>query len=326
MRVLQRRISNRAAYILTNADGLSRKMAFNIINTNPFNNFETEEDFVSAIMSYSFVDKEINLTKDEILECYYNASIAFENLMNEHIAIISFFDKEYPIRLRYIPSPPLLLYVQGNVKVLNSKKIVSIVGTRYPSDYGLRAGYKLSKVLNSEGCTIVSGLTAGCDIVSHKGCIDRNGKTIAVLAYGFNNIYPKRNLELSNKIIENGGAIISEYDSNTAPQPSYYIECERILSGLSDAVAVVETGVQGQAVRTVNIARKQKRIISCLLHPEQHRHHAKYRGNIKLLNKQAIPIYDRSDISRLLRKIEIKSEDFLISYNNSFQNNLPEVC
>ena len=126
---------------------------------------------------------------------------------------------EYPEKLRYIYDSPLQLYVLGNKKILNQKAI-AIVGARKATEYGKKMAYKFSKELAEKGINIISGLAKGIDSYAHLGTIQAQGKvidsrkigkTIAVMGSGFNNIYPKENIDLARKIIKSGGCIITEY-------------------------------------------------------------------------------------------------------------------
>lgn len=126
------------------------------------------------------------------------------------LEIIKENDKTYPEKLRQIYDRPAKLYVKGNIDILNNKSI-AIIGSRNCSKYGMEVAYKFGYGLAKKGITIISGLARGIDAYSHWGTVKANGKAIAVLGSGFNNIYPKENIGLYKEIIKNGGAIITEY-------------------------------------------------------------------------------------------------------------------
>ena len=146
--------------------------------------------------------------------------------INQHIAwleghdnrhIITIADPDYPLALKNVPSPPMILYVEGDVSLLNSPQI-AMVGTRNPSYYGKRYAHSLAAELADSGLTITSGLAIGIDSECHKSVLDAGGKTIAVLGTGLANIYPKRHKKLAAQIIENG-ALVSEFKKSEGISP-----------------------------------------------------------------------------------------------------------
>lgn len=180
----------------------------------------------------------------------------------EKIAINS---NEYPEKLRYIYDSPLQLYVLGNNELLNQKG-VAIVGARKATEYGKKMAYKFSKELAEMGINIISGLAKGIDAYAHLGATQAQskvmdskkvGKTIAVMGSGFNNIYPKENIELARKIIKSGGCIITEYSAETKPEKLNFPKRNRIISGLSNGVLVVEASKISGALITADFALEQ---------------------------------------------------------------------
>ena len=123
-------------------------------------------------------------------------------------------DSDFPERLKNIPSKPKVLYIVGNIKLLNKKEIVAIVGTRDADKYGVEITKRFSKTLSENNICIISGLAKGIDTIAHLNSLSYKGRTIAVLASGFNHIYPKENEILVEKILKNDGLIISEYPPN----------------------------------------------------------------------------------------------------------------
>jgi len=168
--------------------------------------------------------------------------------------------KEYPKQLKNIYDPPLKLYVLGNNEILKQDGI-AIVGTRNASEYGKNVALQLSKKLCENGINIISGLALGIDSYAHWGSLRKNniGKTIAVLGSGLDEIYPKQNLELAKRIINSGGCIISEYPVGTKPQKQNFPQRNRIISGLSKGVVVVEAGEKSGSLITADFALEQGR-------------------------------------------------------------------
>lgn len=176
--------------------------------------------------------------------------------MNKKIKTIKIKDKEYPEKLKNIENPPKQIYVLGNSSILNHFSI-SIVGCRLCSEYGKMMAQSIAYNLSKYNINIVSGLALGIDTNAHKGCLMNKGKTIAVLAHGLDMIYPTQNTDLANKIIESGGAIISEYPVGIKPKRENFPERNRLISGLSNGVVVIEAKEKSGALITVESALEQ---------------------------------------------------------------------
>lgn len=171
--------------------------------------------------------------------------------------IISTFDsKEYPQNLLHIEYPPSLLYIKGK---LNEEIAIGIVGTRAPTPYGQRAADYFAEILSHNRVCIVSGLAPGIDTIVHKSVIKNNGLTYAVIASGHQQISPRNTRDLSEEIIESGGAIISEYSMNVKAKPPFFPRRNRIISGLSTSVLIVESGKKGGSMITAQFAFDQNR-------------------------------------------------------------------
>lgn len=144
----------------------------------------------------------------------------------------------YPINLKNLDEFPPTLYIEG--EILKSDQLaVAIVGTRSPTDYGIKMAHKFSFTLAKRGVTIISGMARGIDSVAHKAALRAGGRTIAVLGSGLDVIYPAENKILFNKIVKSG-AVVSEFSPGTKPLPKNFLARNRIISGLSLAVLVVE--------------------------------------------------------------------------------------
>lgn len=170
---------------------------------------------------------------------------------NENVELITFNHSNYPYSLKEISSPPLCLYCKGDVSLLSSQ-CFAVVGTRKPTDYGIVVTKQYVKEI-SKHMTIVSGLATGVDTVAHKTALEENGKTISVLAGGFNHIYPQTNYNLA-KEIEETNLLVSEYPPNTKPLSYYFPIRNRIIAGLSCGVLVPEMGEKSGSMHTVNYA------------------------------------------------------------------------
>lgn len=182
------------------------------------------------------------------------------------IDIISINDKKYPQILKQIYDPPISLYIKGNAEVLNGKNI-AIVGCRNSSKYGEEAAKYFAYNLSAKGINIISGLARGIDTYAHIGNLgammhngnDICGKTIAVVGNGIDIIYPKENKYLEEKIIKSGGCIISEYPLGTKPEKFNFPARNRIISGLSKGVLVIEARAKSGTLITIDFALQQGR-------------------------------------------------------------------
>jgi len=169
------------------------------------------------------------------------------------IDVITIDNDNYPYRLKQIPDAPLVIYVKGDID-LNPLKSIAVVGTRKATEYGKDITKKIVKGLKSSSAHIVSGLAYGIDSVSHKSALENNLLTVAVLGHGLDIIYPDRNRDLAKLIIEKGGALITEYCSETNPDRENFPKRNRIIAGLSDAIVVVEANMKGGALITAELA------------------------------------------------------------------------
>ena len=167
-------------------------------------------------------------------------------------------DAEYPDRLREIYDPPPVLWVRGDGCLL-SRPGIAVVGTRHPSPYGAGMAEMLSRDLANRGLIIQSGMARGVDTAAHKGALDAGGKTLAVWGTGIDVVYPKENKRLAERIVETGGAIISEFPLRTFPAPQNFPLRNRILSGISVGVLVVEAGEYSGTRITARCAMEQNR-------------------------------------------------------------------
>lgn len=215
-----------------------------------------------------------NASKEELKEVALIDEKVAENILNvetkkrvlnhikymqaNNIDIIGIEDEEYPYYLREIYSPPICIYIKGNKKILNDINI-GMVGCRECSKYGMEVAKDFSYNLAKNKINIVSGLAKGIDAYSHWGAVLAKGKTIAVLGNGLDTVYPKENKSLAEKIINKGGAIISEYPLGTKPEKLNFPARNRIISGISKGLIVVEAKKKSGTMITVDFALEQGR-------------------------------------------------------------------
>jgi DNA processing protein len=177
------------------------------------------------------------------------------------ISVITMEEDNYPALLKQIFDPPILLFVKG--KIPAEGITFAIVGTRNPSVYGLKMAEKFATELSYYGFVIISGMARGVDTAAHKGALKGGGKTIAVTGCGFKQCYPRENERLS-KEISRTGAVITEFTSETPPEPQNFPRRNRIVSGLSRGVLVVEAGQKSGALITAHLAVDQGREVFAL--------------------------------------------------------------
>lgn len=175
---------------------------------------------------------------------------------------LTILDEAYPDILLHISNPPIVLYGLGDISLLKTFSL-SIVGSRKPSNYGLKQARKIAYDLAKENVTIVSGMALGIDGQSHWGALDAGGSTIAILGSGINRAYPKRHLSLYQKIAEHG-LILSEYPPDSLPLARHFPERNRIIAGLSYGTLVVEAKIRSGTMITAKYAAEEGREVFAL--------------------------------------------------------------
>jgi DNA processing protein len=180
-------------------------------------------------------------------------------LMERHgVRLVLLGDSDYPVTLSKIDVPPRLLFVRGEFSPLDIQSI-AVVGSRTCTSYGKRLAQRLGYDLAKAGCTVVSGLARGIDGMAHRGALDARGRTIAVLAGGLSKIYPPEHTELAEEIVNSGGALITEASMLMEPMAGMFPARNRIISGLSRAVVLVEAAEKSGALITARHAAEQGR-------------------------------------------------------------------
>ncbi len=227
------------------------------------------------------------------------------------ITILTQHSSDYPQSLKALPDSPLLLYLKGKLPPTQTRACVAVVGTRSPTPYGRRCAYTISRELAEAGVCVVSGLAKGIDGEAHKGALDGKGFTAAVMGCGINISYPQEN-EYLKRLIEKTGVVISELPPDERPMPRNFPARNRIISGLSSVVLVVEGSASSGSSITANIALEQGREVAAVP------------GNIdsnlsvcpnELIRNGAYLVTSAADILALL-SLEVYSE-----YNNRRDKN-----
>lgn len=174
----------------------------------------------------------------------------------EQIKELRIGEHGYPEKLQYIYAPPKVLYVIGNEQILSAPSI-SIIGCRECSEYGKKASYYFAQEFAKRKKIVISGFAKGIDTYAHKGTISVKERTIAVLGCGLDVIYPQENITLYKQILQNGGAIVTEYPLGSQPMKQHFPARNRIISGLSDGVLVIEARKRSGTLITVEHALDQ---------------------------------------------------------------------
>ncbi len=203
------------------------------------------------------------------------------------------WDSDYPHALRHIPDPPALLYGCGT---LFEQPALAIVGTRRPTDFGKRFTEQLAEELAAAGLVVISGLARGIDAAAHRGALNSNGSTVAVLGCGIDRIYPAENAGLYQKIMEQG-LLLSEYPPGTEPLPGHFPGRNRIISGLSKGTLVIEACRDSGSLITAEFALEQGREVMAV--PGGVDRRTSYGPNL-LIKQGAHPVTESAEILQIL--------------------------
>lgn len=247
----------------------------------------------------------------------YNVIDYKKILDKKEISFVHINEVDYPYLLKNIFDPPILLYYKGTLPNKNST-LISVVGTRTPSDYGISATTSLVSGLVKEGIGIVSGLAYGIDTIANSTAINNKGYTIAVLGCGIDMCYPKTNIGLMNKIATDG-LVLSEYALGEKAIPSNFPERNRIIAGLSQATLITESPIKGGSIITANIALNEGRDVMSIP-ADIFRNTSK--GNNELIKLGAIPITETSDILFAINFVKENTDNSIISSNTDSINNI----
>ena len=210
-----------------------------------------EVELLAAGLSQKIVDTLLQVRASVDLKALWS------QIESQDTHLITWLDETYPRRLKEIAQPPPVLYTKGEL-VPQDEWSVAIVGTRRFTPYGQRVAEEAASFLARNGITVVSGMARGIDAIAHQAALNSGGRTIAVLGSGVDQIYPPQNRGLAAEIIQNG-ALISDYPLGTPPESGNFPPRNRIISGLSLAVVVVEAGIKSGALITADFAVEQGR-------------------------------------------------------------------
>lgn len=202
---------------------------------------------------YDSIDRKEKVDQDELDEILTKVKCKF----------ITILSQDYPEELKRIPCPPYVIYYMGNKRILSHKKKISVIGSRQHSDYAENQTRKIVSNLVKSDYVIVSGMAKGIDGIAHWTCLENEGKTIAILGSGFNNIYPKENIELANRI-KKDGLILSEYPPDVGPDANNFPIRNRLIAALGQGVVIMEAKEKSGTLITVRYALEYNKDIYCL--------------------------------------------------------------
>ncbi len=256
----------------------------------------SETRYVGSLKSLSWVCRDQMDARSALADGFW----VIDDHKDNGIQVICCLDDQYPRSLRDLPDYPLVLFVAGDPKVLINRRLIAIVGSREPSEYGKRVSHRLGEFFAERGWKTVSGLALGCDTEAHLGCLEAGGKTVAVLAHGLDHLYPEENRVLAERIISSGGCLVTEYRPHEEPSKDKFIARDRIQAALSRGVIIVESELEGGAMHTARYALQLGRKLGCMGYDREVAD-AKMSGNDKLVEEgKAVRLVDANDLDRFV--------------------------
>jgi len=217
--------------------------------------FKAEQKDLEKLLGINLAYKFVNFRQN------YDFEKEIKQIKQKNIQVVCQEDENYPPQLKNISDAPICLFIKGDLKNLdfNNKYLIGVVGTRKPSAYGQQIAKKFSGGLAAAGFIIVSGMAIGIDTIAHQTALDYKAKTIAILGCGVDIVYPSSNFRLYHKIIENDGLVISEFPPGHTVMKGLFVARNRIISGLSKGIVVVEGAKDSGALITARYAAEQGR-------------------------------------------------------------------
>lgn len=254
---------------------------------------KNENDIVDIFINLKNNNNKIKVpTLDEVKLAHDKSKEIIYLSKKQNIETIDILNENFPKRLKYIENGPKILFYKGNYDAVINKYSLAIIGSRDASEYGQKNAYEMAYLFAKDNYSIISGLAIGCDTYAHKGCLDANGMTVAVLSSGLDKIYPIINKKLSENIVENNGCLVSEYPIGTSAFKNNFIERDRIESGLSLGTMVIEANIKSGTMHTANFTLDQRRLLICF--------NTNKSGNKFLLkNNDVMSINGKDDISKI---------------------------
>lgn len=319
--------------MLKNIIALKHLISDNMMLNQIIKEYSAEEisNLLKGDLFLSSVDPKLQLNlsnKEKKIEALEVAESILKKNEELGIRTLTILDEEYPSNLKKQLDCPTVVYIKGNFKGDVYQKALGCVGTRTPSIHGIRAVNALVPKWTMEDFVIVAGLAEGIDSESHNSCLENGGITIAVLGHGLDMIYPKTNEELAEKIINNDGLLLSEYPVGTKPKKYFFVNRNKIICGLSEALIVFEAALKSGTMHSVNYAIDQNKYIFCPVPVDKEIVQVEA-INYLLTNNKAIGIKNKYEFHLVLEKLghllkegsweEIKKQEYFYSIGKKFQ-------
>lgn len=251
-----------------------------------------------------------NLKGDAWTHAEAEARKIFDACIQQSIEPIGIGSPHYPVRLKGISDSPVVIYVKGDRKAL-ARDGIAIVGTRAISTTGQRLTRMIAEYTASRGFVVVSGLALGVDAAAHEATLKANGTTVAVLAHGLHQVSPASHKRLAEKILDQGGALMSEHPPGVPPRPAEFVRRNRLQSGLSLGSIIVESGIEGGSMHQARFTKSQGRHLMAVLASS-----AATRGDLNeeganelIQNLGASPIRGLSELGRILDSLTVVAQN-----------------
>lgn len=234
----------------------------------------------------------------------------FDKNKSHEVSMRCINDPRYPQYLRMIKDAPPMLFIRGNKRLFDDLPGIAIVGAREATSAGREIARRISKFMASNGWTVVSGLALGIDAAAHQGCLDGNGKTIAVLAGGLDKPNPAANADLGFKILESGGSWISEHPVGVPPRKHYFVPRNRIQVGLSAGSIIVEAKIKSGSLTQAKFCVEQNRpLFAVVPHQSDNPLSLNSEGTIHMVAELgAVPIATKSDYLKIIETLNIQKQ------------------
>ena len=254
----------------------------------------------------------VRITAEHYTKWLYQLDVLAQRLEasdSAGIQKVSFFEDQYPDLLRQLKNPPIILYYQGALTRLNQEATLAVIGTRIPLPYTIKAGNKIADHLVSEGIHIVSGLAEGCDAIGHEAAVRAKKATTAILGHGLQTIFPKGHQLLAERILENGGLLLSEYLWGEMPHKGLFVHRDRLQAGITQAPLLLESTLTGGSIHAANAALKYQRPLLTLKMPDSFAGHLSISGNQSYLDtEKAEAIANRNDVQYWIHQLKTRKK------------------
>lgn len=281
-----------------------------------------EKELYQLIRERADKDKKIKIpTLEEIKNASFNANNIIFKSEEKNIRYVDILDEAFPKTLKEISSAPTILFYKGDYNCIIDDESIAIVGTRNPTKHGEKIAHRLGYLFAEQGYVINSGLALGCDKYAHQGCLDADGRTVAVLGTPLDKINPSQNEKLADEILAKNGCLITENYIGEKTSRYSFVNRNRIQSGLSLGTIIVETDINGGTMETAKFTMNQGKVLAVYSHPDKYSNEKVISGNQSLMqNSEVISISNKNDIEKFkyyIKELKDKSKSSRqIGFNN----------